>query len=81
MVEKSGVLEGISLDHIKQVGQDIKLRKGCKEFVQKLMTTKEYPRLNNVQVISYCWCGDLIRSAFSPGIYIYIMYECMCVCI
>ena len=71
MVEKSGILQGITRDRIRQAGKHINLRKGCREFFRKI-ATRQYPRVD-VHVISYSWSGELIKPAF-PGIQ-YIMYN------
>ncbi|KAM1104752.1 hypothetical protein ACFX13_013375 [Malus domestica] len=49
----------------KRVGERLILQDGCINFFQKIVKSEN---LNaNVHVLSYCWCGDLIRSAFSSG--------------
>ncbi|GAV86216.1 TENA_THI-4 domain-containing protein/HAD domain-containing protein, partial [Cephalotus follicularis] len=64
-VIESAVLKGLSIDDIKRAGERLILRDGCTDFFQKIVKTEN---LNaNVHVLSYCWCGDLIRSAFSSG--------------
>ncbi|KAJ8540256.1 hypothetical protein K7X08_030175 [Anisodus acutangulus] len=41
------------------------LQDGCNNFFQSILKNEQ---LNaDVHVLSYCWCGDLIRSAFSSG--------------
>ncbi|KAE8684227.1 putative aminopyrimidine aminohydrolase [Hibiscus syriacus] len=61
----SGVLKGLNLEDIKRAGERMILQDGCINFFQKITQNKS---LNaNVHVISYCWCGDLIRTAFSSG--------------
>ena len=69
-VEKQGLLKDLLKEVIKKAGQSIKFHKGFREFFQK-MVKNENPTFD-VHVISYCWCGNLIRSAFSPGINMYI---------
>ncbi|KAK7269166.1 hypothetical protein RIF29_21882 [Crotalaria pallida] len=64
-VIESGVLKGINLEDIKRAGERLILQDGCTNFFQKIVKNKN---LNaNVHVLSYCWCGDLIRSAFSSA--------------
>ncbi|KAL2325365.1 hypothetical protein Fmac_024423 [Flemingia macrophylla] len=64
-VIESGVLKGISLEDIKRAGERLILHDGCTEFFQRIVKNEN---LNaNVHVLSYCWCGDLIRSAFSKA--------------
>ena len=68
MVVKSGCLKGISLDQIRQAGQRLNLHKHCREFFQKIVKLRN-GEIGGVHVISYCWSGELIRSALSTGIY------------
>ncbi|CAL2269651.1 unnamed protein product [Prunus armeniaca] len=64
-VTKSGVLKGLNIEDIKRAGERLILQDGCINFFQKIVKSEN---LNaNVHVLSYCWCGDLIRSAFSSG--------------
>ncbi|KAL7215541.1 hypothetical protein ACSBR1_027656 [Camellia fascicularis] len=64
-VIESGVLKGLNLEDIKRAGERLILQDGCTGFFQSI---KNNENLNaNVHVLSYCWCGDLIRSAFSSG--------------
>ncbi|PPR82729.1 hypothetical protein GOBAR_AA37985 [Gossypium barbadense] len=64
-VIESGVLKGLNLEDIKRAGQRLILQDGCISFFQKITKNKS---LNaNIHVLSYCWCGDLIRTAFSSG--------------
>ena len=66
-VIESGVLKGISLEGIKRAGERLRLQDGCPNFFQSIVKNEN---LNaNVHVLSYCWCGDLIRSTFSSGTY------------
>lgn len=67
-VVESGVLKGINLEDIKRTGQLLTLQDGCRGFFQKIVKSENYK--TNVHVLSYCWCGDLIRSAFSSGTHI-----------
>ncbi|CAI0448976.1 unnamed protein product [Linum tenue] len=64
-VIESGVLKGLYLEDIKRAGERLILQDGCSNFFQKINGND---KLNStVHVLSYCWCGDLIRSAFSSG--------------
>ncbi|XP_022746780.1 bifunctional TH2 protein, mitochondrial-like [Durio zibethinus] len=64
-VIESGVLKGLKLEDIKRAGELMILQDGCIGFFQKIVKNEN---LNaNIHVISYCWCGDLIRAAFSSG--------------
>ncbi|XP_011036359.1 PREDICTED: uncharacterized protein LOC105133898 isoform X2 [Populus euphratica] len=61
----SGVLKGLNLEDVKRAGERLILQDGCTGFFRKIVKNEN---LNtNVHVLSYCWCGDLIRSAFSSG--------------
>ncbi|KAG4395458.1 hypothetical protein GLYMA_20G226700v4 [Glycine max] len=66
-VIESGVLKGISLEDIKRAGERLILQDGCTNFFQSIVKNENLN--SNVHVLSYCWCGDLIRSAFSSGTY------------
>ncbi|KAK9919394.1 hypothetical protein M0R45_027988 [Rubus argutus] len=64
-VIESGVLKGLNIEDIKRAGERLILQDGCIDFFKKIVKSAN---LNaNVHVLSYCWCGDLIRSAFSSG--------------
>ncbi|XP_024025133.1 bifunctional TH2 protein, mitochondrial [Morus notabilis] len=64
-VIESGVLKGLNLEDIKKAGERLILHDGCTAFFENVVKNEN---LNaNVHVLSYCWCGDLIRSAFSSG--------------
>ncbi|XP_027363943.1 bifunctional TH2 protein, mitochondrial [Abrus precatorius] len=64
-VIESGVLKGINLEDIKRAGERLILQDGCTKFFQRIVKNEN---LNaNVHVLSYCWCDDLIRSAFSSA--------------
>ncbi|RYQ91052.1 hypothetical protein Ahy_B09g096916 isoform A [Arachis hypogaea] len=64
-VIESGVLKGINLEDIKRAGERLILQDGCSNFFQRIVKNEN---LNaKVHVLSYCWCGDLIRSAFSSA--------------
>ncbi|KAI6698061.1 hypothetical protein NL676_018180 [Syzygium grande] len=61
-VIESGVLKGLKLEDIVKAGESLILQDGCISFYQKLT------KINvdvNVHMLSYCWCGDLIRSSLS----------------
>ncbi|XWS57779.1 hypothetical protein CRYUN_Cryun09bG0202400 [Craigia yunnanensis] len=64
-VIESGVLKGLNLEDIKRAGERLILQDGCINFFQKI--TKNENLNANIHVLSYCWCGDLIRAAFSSG--------------
>lgn len=61
----SGVLKGLYLEDIKRAGERLILQDGCPGFFQSIIQNENWKA--NVHVLSYCWCGDLIRSAFSSG--------------
>lgn len=64
-VIESGVLKGLNLEDIKRAGELLILQSGCIDFFQKIIKNEN---LNaNIHVLSYCWCADLIRAAFSSG--------------
>lgn len=64
-VVESGVLKGLNLEDIKRAGQQLILQDGCTDFFQSIIRNEN---LNaDIHVLSYCWCGDLIRSSFSSG--------------
>lgn len=77
-VVQSGVLKGLNLEDIKLAGQRLILQDGCRKFFSKIV--KNETLKTDIHVLSYCWCGDIIRSAFSSGIlvgpYILIIYAC-----
>ncbi|XP_065032312.1 bifunctional TH2 protein, mitochondrial-like [Musa acuminata AAA Group] len=63
-VIESGLLKGMNLEDIKRTGECLTLQDGCKEFFQNVVKIKQ--KLNaEFHILSYCWCADLIRSAFS----------------
>lgn len=64
-VIESNVLKGLKLEDIKRAGERLILHNGCMGFFQSI--TKNENINVNVHVLSYCWCADLIRSAFSTG--------------
>ncbi|CAA2979352.1 bifunctional TH2, mitochondrial isoform X1 [Olea europaea subsp. europaea] len=61
----SWVLKGLNVKDIKQAGETLLFQDGCTNFFQSL--TRNEKLNTNVHVLSYCWCADLIRSAFSSG--------------
>ncbi|PSR92802.1 Aminopyrimidine aminohydrolase [Actinidia chinensis var. chinensis] len=64
-VIESGVLKGLNLEDIKRAGERLILQDGCTGFFSSVVKNKN---LNaHVHLLSYCWCADLIRSAFSAG--------------
>lgn len=68
-VIESGVLKGLNIEDIKRAGERFFLQDGCIDFFKKIVKSEN---LNaNVHVLSYCWCGDLIRSAFSSGTHLF----------
>ncbi|KAF3790429.1 putative aminopyrimidine aminohydrolase [Nymphaea thermarum] len=65
-VVESEVLKGLNLEDIKRAGEHLKLHSGCTEFFQQIVQKKN--GLNaDIHIFSYCWCMDLIKSAFSSG--------------
>ncbi|KAG6658864.1 hypothetical protein CIPAW_04G190900 [Carya illinoinensis] len=64
-VINSGVLKGLHLEDINRAGQRLILQEGCREFFQKIVTNDTLKA--EFHILSYCWCGDFIRSAFSSG--------------
>ena len=62
---QSGVLKGLNVEEIKRAGEHLILQDGCKGFFQEIVKREN---LNaDIHVLSYCWCGDLIRSAFASS--------------
>ncbi|KAB5529509.1 hypothetical protein DKX38_019590 [Salix brachista] len=64
-VIESGVLKGLNLEDVKRAGERLILQDGCTSFFQKIVNNENLN--SNVHVLSYCWCDDLIRSAFTSG--------------
>ncbi|KAK3015928.1 hypothetical protein RJ639_007695 [Escallonia herrerae] len=65
-VIESEVLKGLNIEDIKRAGERLILQDGCTGFFQSIINNEN---LNaNVHVLSYCWCGDLIRSALSSDL-------------
>lgn len=65
-VVESGMLRGVNLDDIRRAGEHMKLHDGCKDFFQNIVKMKEMLTVD-LHILSYCWCADLIRAAFSSG--------------
>ncbi|KAK4344720.1 hypothetical protein RND71_034896 [Anisodus tanguticus] len=65
MVVHSGVLRGLSQEDIKRAGEHLVFQNGCKNVLQEIRGSENLHA--DVHVLSYCWSGDLIRSAFSSG--------------
>ncbi|KAL9165860.1 hypothetical protein ABFS82_06G197600 [Erythranthe guttata] len=61
----SGVLKGLNSEDIKRAGERLILQDGCTNFF--LNAVKNENLNTNIHVLSYCWCGDLIRSAFASA--------------
>ncbi|XP_020574541.1 bifunctional TH2 protein, mitochondrial isoform X2 [Phalaenopsis equestris] len=62
----SGFLKGMNINDIKRAGEHLNFQDGCSVFFQKIVGSKE--RLHaDIHILSYCWCEDLIRSAFTSG--------------
>ncbi|KAL9431195.1 hypothetical protein AB3S75_026392 [Citrus x aurantiifolia] len=64
-VVQSGVLKGLNLEDIKRASQHLIFQDGCRRFFQNTIKSTNFK--TDVHVLSYCWCGDLIRSAFASG--------------
>ena len=64
-VTQSGVLKGLNPKIIKGVGQRLILQNGCIGFFQMILKNDNSEA--DVHALSYCWCGDFIRSAFSSS--------------
>nr|XP_043610960.1 bifunctional TH2 protein, mitochondrial-like [Erigeron canadensis] len=64
-VIESEILKGLNLEDIKCAGEHLKFQDGCIDFFQDI--TKNENSKVNVHVLSFCWCGDLVRFAFSSG--------------
>ncbi|KAH9729113.1 Bifunctional TH2 protein [Citrus sinensis] len=64
-VVQSGVLKGLNLEDIKWASQHLIFQDGCRRFFQNTIKSTNFK--TDVHVLSYCWCGDLIRSAFASG--------------
>lgn len=64
-VIESEVLKGLNLEDIKHAGEHLVLQDDCMEFFQHITKNENLNVDVDVHVLSFCWCGDLIRSAFS----------------
>ncbi|KAJ4851337.1 LOW QUALITY PROTEIN: hypothetical protein Tsubulata_905703 [Turnera subulata] len=56
---------GLNLEDINRAGHRLSLQDGCRGFFQKIV--KHENLKTDLHILSYCWCGDLIRSSFSAG--------------
>ena len=72
-VVQSAVLKGLNLEDIKRAGQRLILQDGCTGFFKKILHNLRA----DINVLSYCWCGQFIRSAFSSGINFILEQHCM----
>lgn len=72
-VVQSGVLQGLNLEDITRAGQRLILKDGCTGCFKKIL----HDLKGSVNVLSYCWCGHFIRSAFSSGIIFILEQHCM----
>lgn len=61
----SNLLRGLNLTDIIRAGEHLTFQDGCKQFFKDLM--KSETCATDFHVLSYCWCDDLIKSAFSSG--------------
>ncbi|XP_071716313.1 bifunctional TH2 protein, mitochondrial-like isoform X2 [Rutidosis leptorrhynchoides] len=61
----SGILKGLQMDDIKWAGEHLVFQDGCLEFFKEIEKTKGVAI--DAHILSYCWSGDLIRSAFHSG--------------
>lgn len=66
-VIESGVLKGLNLEDIKRAGERLILQDGFTDFFQKILKNENVN--TNIHVLSYCWCGDLIRSTLASGMF------------
>ncbi|KAK4441555.1 Bifunctional protein, mitochondrial [Sesamum alatum] len=64
-VVNSTVLKGLNLADIRRAGERLTFQDGCRRFLQDIMESKS--SVKEVHVLSYCWSGDLIESAFQSG--------------
>lgn len=61
----AGVLIGLNVDDIKWAGEHLALQDGCTNFFQNVVRNEN---LNTkINILSFCWCADLIRSSFASG--------------
>ncbi|GMI88823.1 PALE GREEN 1, THIAMINE REQUIRING 2 [Hibiscus trionum] len=64
-VVESGLLKGLRLENIKRAGQGMIFQDGCISFFQRIIKDEN---LNaSVHILSYCWCSDFVRAAFSSA--------------
>ncbi|KAH6771310.1 heme oxygenase-like [Perilla frutescens var. hirtella] len=61
----SNVLKGLNMADVKRAGEHLTFQDGCKRFFLDLVERKKSAA--DIHVLSFCWCGDLINSAFSSG--------------
>ncbi|KAL0370413.1 UNVERIFIED_CONTAM: Bifunctional protein, mitochondrial [Sesamum angustifolium] len=64
-VVDSTVLKGLNLADIRKAGERLTFQEGCRRFLQDIMESKS--SMKEVHVLSYCWSGDLIKSALQSG--------------
>lgn len=64
-VGSSGVLKGLNMDDIKWAGEHLVFQDDCLEFFREIEKSKDVAI--DAHILSYCWSGDLIRSAFRSG--------------
>ncbi|KAJ0882255.1 putative thiaminase-2/PQQC, heme oxygenase-like, multi-helical, HAD superfamily [Helianthus annuus] len=65
-VDNSGVLKGLHMDDdIKWAAEHLIFQDGCLEFFREIEKRENVPI--DAHILSYCWSGDLIRSAFNSG--------------
>ncbi|XP_038992566.1 bifunctional TH2 protein, mitochondrial-like [Hibiscus syriacus] len=62
-VVEAGLLKGLKLEDIKRAGERMMFQDGCISFFQKITKNEN----TDIHVLSYCWCSDLVRAAFSSG--------------
>ena len=63
----SGVLKGLHMDDIKWAGEHLVFQDGCLEFFREIERSKDVAI--DAHILSYCWSGNLIRSAFRSGVF------------
>ncbi|XP_076908245.1 bifunctional TH2 protein, mitochondrial-like [Bidens hawaiensis] len=64
-VDNSGVLKGLHMDDITWAAEHLIFQDGCLEFFREI--EKQENVAVDAHILSYCWSGDLIRSAFNSG--------------
>lgn len=73
-VDNSGVLKGLHMDDIKWASEHLVFQDGCLEFFREI--EKRENGAIGAHILSYCWSGDLIRSAFNSGVcFLFIFYS------